>query len=723
MSQEQSDILWMLVTASLVFLMQAGFMCLESGLTRSKNSINVALKNFTDFGISFCLFWACGFGLMFGTTRDGWVGTDSFLLPFETIGEWRTAFFFFQAMFCATAVTILSGAVAERMRYVSYAIIAVVISGLIYPLFGHWVWNGADGSSTGGWLGTRGFVDFAGSTVVHSIGGWVSLAVLLIIGPRHGRFPKDGLPQKITGHNIPLSVLGALLLFMGWFGFNGGSTLTLNASVARIIANTALSASFGGITTLCIGWVLRKRPDVELVINGTLAGLVAITANCQVVTASEALVIGSVGGLVMLICDHLLVWFKIDDAVSAIPVHLGAGIWGTLAVAFFGDADLLGTGLTFEGQIVAQCLGVAVAAVWGFGVTYFICLIINWRFPFRVDQEAEEQGLNYSEHGATTELIDLLKAMDDQGRAGDLSMRAPVEPFTEVGQIARRYNQVMDFLQKAVTRSDHIVRDIQDGIFTFTNNGLLTSMNPGAENMFGYSMAEAVGHPVTMLLAADAGAGPVRLERFLSREEAAKTPPIFGVRRDKKRFPIEFRLSRSDSGGTVEYTGLVKDVTEQKMAEDALEASRDRIRRHNQALSSLAQTHRESAGNFEVLLKTIAYECALSLELSRVSVWRITEDGRHLSSTYILENDEGVLRDFHRPEPLTFTPSLRNAVQGQRLLSTDDAMNDPRTRGLWTDYLMNHNITAMLIAQINLDGELRGLMFFEHVGGASRVVS
>jgi len=210
-------------------------------------------------------------------------------------------------------------------------------------------------------------------------------------------------------------VLGALLLFMGWFGFNGGSTLTLDASVARIIANTALSACFGGVTTLFIGWVLRKRPDVELVINGTLAGLVAITANCHAVTAAEALVVGSVGGLFMLVCDHLLVRFRIDDAVGAIPVHLAAGIWGTLAVAFFGDAAILGTGLDFYGQIAAQGLGVAVAALWGFGLTFLVGFAINRRFPFRVEPEAEEQGLNYSEHGATTELVDLLKVMDTQG--------------------------------------------------------------------------------------------------------------------------------------------------------------------------------------------------------------------------------------------------------------------------------------------------------------------
>ena len=373
MSQEQSDILWMLVTASLVFMMQGGFMCLESGFTRSKNSINVALKNFTDFAISFCLFWALGFGLMFGATRSGWIGTDAFLLPFESIGEWRTAFFFFQAMFCATAVTILSGAAAERMHYLSYSVVAIIVSGLIYPVFGHWVWNGADGASGGGWLGNRGFVDFAGSTVVHSVGGWVSLAILLLIGPRRGRFPEGGPPQRITGHDVPMSVLGALLLFMGWFGFNGGSTLTLDASVARIVANTALAASFGGICTLAVGWTLRKRPDAELVINGTLAGLVAITANCHAVTAAESLVIGSIGGLIMLVLEHTLIRLRIDDAVGAIPVHLGAGIWGTLAVALFGDAAILDTGLDFQGQLVAQSLGIAAAAVWAFGATFLIC--------------------------------------------------------------------------------------------------------------------------------------------------------------------------------------------------------------------------------------------------------------------------------------------------------------------------------------------------------------
>ena len=272
---EVIDILWLLICSGLVFIMQAGFMCLESGFTRSKNNINVAIKNLTDFGISVSLFWAFGFALMFGATYKGWIGHTGFFLPTE-LEPFLAAFFFFQAMFCGTATTIVSGAVAERVRFPSYLIVACLLSGLIYPIYGHWAWNGAEAGNFAGWLGKLGFVDFAGSTVVHSVGGWVSLAVLLIVGPRSGRFPKNGPPQKIHGSNIPLSVLGAMLLWFGWFGFNGGSTLALNEQVASIIVNTVLGGVAGMMVALAAGWWRRHIPDVESLVNGALAGLVAI---------------------------------------------------------------------------------------------------------------------------------------------------------------------------------------------------------------------------------------------------------------------------------------------------------------------------------------------------------------------------------------------------------------------------------------------------------------
>ena len=458
MEKSLVDIFWVLICAVLVFLMQAGFTCMESGLTRSKNSINVAIKNITDFGISTILFWAFGFALMFGTSHGAWIGLTGFFLPLDE-GTWPTAFFLFELMFCATAVTIVSGATAERMRFRSYIIVSIILSGLIYPTFGHWVWNGSQNGISSGWLGMLGFVDFAGSTVVHSVGGWVALAALLVIGPREGRFPKVGVHKKIHGSNLPLSVLGVLLLWIGWFGFNGGSTLAMNDQVAGIVTNTFLAGASGSMATLAIGWMLRRRADVELLIFGAIAGLVAITAPAHSVNAIWALVIGGIGGIVMLGVEYLLEHFHIDDAVGAIPVHLGAGIWGTLAVAIFGETELLNTGLNRWTQLLTQVIGIGVCFLWVFGTSYISFRVINRFLPLRVTPEDEYIGLNVSEHGATTELLDMFRAMDDQARTGDMNLRVPVEPFTEVGQIAARYNWVMDALQKTTAKTEASLKE------------------------------------------------------------------------------------------------------------------------------------------------------------------------------------------------------------------------------------------------------------------------
>ena len=453
-----TDIFWVLICAGLVFLMQAGFTCLESGLTRSKNSINVAIKNITDFGISTILFWAFGFGMMFGTSFNGWIGSTQFFLSLDE-GPWTSTFFLFEIMFCATAVTIVSGATAERLRFRSYIIISIILSGLIYPIFGHWVWSGVQSGTASGWLGRMGFVDFAGSTVVHSVGGWVALAALLIIGPREGRFPPVGTHMKIHGSNLPMSVLGVLLLWVGWFGFNGGSTLALNDQVAGIITNTFLAGASGVMVTLTVGWIIRKQADAELVIFGSIAGLVAITASAHAVSTASALAIGGIGGIVMLGVDYLMDYLHIDDAVGAIPVHLGAGIWGTLAVAIFGKEEILGTGLSRWGQLLIQATGIGVCFLWTFGLSYGLFMLINLFFPLRVTAEDERIGLNVSEHGATTELLDMFRTMDSQAKTGDMSLRVPVEPFTEVGQIAERYNWVMEALQKEAAKTESSLQE------------------------------------------------------------------------------------------------------------------------------------------------------------------------------------------------------------------------------------------------------------------------
>ena len=453
-----TDVFWVLICAGLVFLMQAGFTCLESGLTRSKNSINVAIKNITDFGISTILFWAFGFAMMFGESVNGWIGSTQFCLSLDD-GSWTSTFFLFEIMFCATAVTIVSGATAERLRFRSYIIISIILSGMIYPVFGHWVWNGIQSGTASGWLAQIGFIDFAGSTVVHSVGGWVALAALLIIGPREGRFPRVGAHRKIHGSNLPMSVLGVLLLWVGWFGFNGGSTLALNDQVAGIITNTFLAGASGVMVTLAVGWIIRKQPDAELVIFGSIAGLVSITASAHAVSTASALAIGGIGGIVMLGVDYLMDYLHIDDAVGAIPVHLGAGIWGTLAVAIFGREEILGTGLSRSGQLLIQAIGIGVCFLWTFGLSYGFFTLINFFLPLRVTVEDERIGLNVSEHGATTELLDMFRIMDSQSKTGDMSLRVPVEPFTEVGQIAEQYNCVMEALQKEAAKTESSLQE------------------------------------------------------------------------------------------------------------------------------------------------------------------------------------------------------------------------------------------------------------------------
>ncbi len=447
--------------------MQPGFMCLESGLTRSKNSINVAIKNLTDFAISVIVFWVFGFALMFGATQSGWIGASHFV-PELAESSRLAAFFLFQAMFCGTATTIVSGAVSERVRYSLYLCICLMISGLIYPLFGHWAWNGIEELGTGagisGWLGSLGFADFAGSTVVHSVGGWVALAALLVIGPRTGRYGPDGKANEINGSDLPLSVLGCMLLWLGWMGFNGGSTLSFDDQIPRIIVQTILAGTTGLISAGLLGWYYNKMPRVETLINGSLAGLVSITAGCNVMSTPSAALIGAIGGAVMILATHLMNHWHIDDGVDAVAIHGACGLWGTLSVALFGQLDVLGTGLSRYEQLGVQLLGVGVAFVWAFGLSYVLLSLLNRITPLRVTLEQEELGLNVSEHGAKTEVYDLFQVMDQQASTQDFSLRVPEEPFTEVGKIARRYNQVMATVESYAGRLKDFNRQLEEQV-------------------------------------------------------------------------------------------------------------------------------------------------------------------------------------------------------------------------------------------------------------------
>ena len=442
------DTLWVIDCAILVFIMQAGFMCVESGLSRHKNSINVALKNAADFGVSVVVFWLFGFGLMFGKSFNGLFGTDLFMFATD-ISQYQT-YFVFQAMFVATAATIISGAVAERLKFVGYLVMTVFATGIIYPIVGHWAWSSSylGEAMNKGWLAALGFVDFAGSTIVHSVGGWIALSGVLILGPRIGKY-SEANKGKFTGSSFPLAVLGTLILWFGWFGFNGGSNGAMDDAVPLILINTFLAAAFGLLTSLVVSFTIFKKPDPFYVILGPLAGLVSITAACNSVNSLIAILIGIIGTIIAIIVHEILDKKEIDDVVGAVPVHLAAGVWGTLAVGIFSNLEILGTGLTRIEQIKVQLIGISVIGAFSFISSYIFFKIINYFYPLRVSPIHEELGLNIAEHGAVSVEHDLIAILDKQSKSGDLKIRGPQDPFTAGGVIGLYYNKLMSKLEES----------------------------------------------------------------------------------------------------------------------------------------------------------------------------------------------------------------------------------------------------------------------------------
>ena len=447
------DTLWVIDCAILVFIMQAGFMCVESGLSRHKNSINVALKNAADFGVSVVVFWLFGFGLMFGKSFNGLFGTDLFMFATD-ISQYQT-YFVFQAMFVATAATIISGAVAERLKFVGYLVMTIFATGIIYPIVGHWAWSSSylGEAMNKGWLAALGFVDFAGSTIVHSVGGWIALSGVLILGPRIGKY-SDANKGKFTGSSFPLAVLGTLILWFGWFGFNGGSNGAMDDAVPLILINTFLAAAFGLLTSLVISFAIFKKPDPFYVILGPLAGLVSITAACNSVNSLIAILIGIIGTIIAIIVHELLNKKEIDDVVGAVPVHLAAGVWGTLAVGIFSNLEILGTGLSRMDQIKVQLIGIGAIGSFSFVSSFIFFKIVNYFYPLRVSPLHEELGLNIAEHGAVSVEHDLIAILDKQSKSGDLKIRGPQDPFTAGGVIGLYYNKLMSKLEDSETEKN-----------------------------------------------------------------------------------------------------------------------------------------------------------------------------------------------------------------------------------------------------------------------------
>jgi ammonium transporter, Amt family len=393
------DNMWLLIAGFMVMFMQPGFAMVEAGFTRSKNTANILMKNLMDFSIGSLLYWFIGFTLMYGESLGGFVGMPDLFFMSDGYGDNYSDYadLFFQTVFAATAATIVSGAMAERTEFKSYLIFSIVITVFIYPISGHWTWGG-------GWLSQLGFHDFAGSSIVHSVGAWVGLAGASIIGPRLGKYGKNGKPNAIPGHNLALGALGVFILWFGWFGFNPGSQLaaagTENAvAIGHIAVTTNLAAAAGAVTAMMVAWFRYKRPALSLSLNGALAGLVAITAGCDAVNPVGAVFIGIIAGFVLPFAveffDKIL---KVDDPVGAISVHGVSGALGTLAVGLFSTSEGLfyGNGAKLLG---VQAIGVLAFFAWAFGTGLILFFVLKKAKILRVSKRIEEEGLDVYEHG------------------------------------------------------------------------------------------------------------------------------------------------------------------------------------------------------------------------------------------------------------------------------------------------------------------------------------
>jgi Amt family ammonium transporter len=410
------DTFWVLLAGALVFFMNTGFGLLESGLCRSKNTVNILAKNFVVFAVSSLSFWFIGWGLMFGNGND-FFGSEGLLMlsgvdnspatgdayagaysAINWTGIPLEAKFFFQLVFAGTAATIVSGAVAERVKYVSFVVFAAILTAVLYPVTGHWVWGG-------GWLAGAGMWDFAGSTVVHSVGGWAALAGIIVLGPRIGKYSKEGKVQPITGHNMTSVFTGCFILWLGWFGFNPGSTMAVGdgKDIAHIFLTTNMAAAAGTLTAMVTAWLMLGKPDYTMVANGCLAGLVAITAPCAWVSVPAACLIGAVGGVLVVLSVLAFDAIKIDDPVGALSVHLVNGAWGTLCVGLFASADYSNGAALLEGGrtalILSQLTGIAAVGAFTFSLSLAVWFVIKLAMGVRVTPEEEMEGLDVGEHG------------------------------------------------------------------------------------------------------------------------------------------------------------------------------------------------------------------------------------------------------------------------------------------------------------------------------------
>lgn len=408
--QTNVDWLWTLIAAFMVFFMQLGFAMVESGFTRSKNAVNIIMKNLVDFAAGSLGFYAVGFAIMFGITSNGFYGTEGFFLsnfsPTNEDGNWTLAFWIFQTVFCATAATIVSGAIAERANFKAYIVFSIVMSAVIYPIFGSWAWGGL--FHGGGWLENMtflgvdadgngpGFIDFAGSTVVHSVGGWAALAGAIVLGPRIGKYTKDGKVRPIPGHNIPLAAIGVFILWFGWYGFNVGSETAADDLLPLIAVNTTLAPAAASMTSLFVTYFMYKKFDIGMSLNGALAGLVGITAGCANLAPSYSILVGIICGVAVVFSVILLDKVKVDDPVGAISVH---GVCGAIGTLLAGLLNYNFDTMSLDPVVIPQLIGIGTAFVWAFSTSFIVFKILDMVMGMRVSEEEELRGLDFCEHG------------------------------------------------------------------------------------------------------------------------------------------------------------------------------------------------------------------------------------------------------------------------------------------------------------------------------------
>lgn len=453
------DVIWTLLGAFLVFFMQAGFTLVESGFTRAKNAGNIIMKNLIDFCFGTLLYWVIGFGIMFGGSSAIFGGINFFAGNSLTFDLPTPTFLLFQTVFCATAATIVSGAMAERTNFIAYCIFSAVISGLIYPISGHWIWGG-------GFLAEMGFHDFAGSTAVHMVGGVAAFAGAAIVGPRIGKYTKDKKSNAIPGHNLTLAALGVFILWFSWFGFNGGSTTSMTGDdtiliASNVLVNTNIAAATGTLTALIISWFRYKKPDVSLTLNGTLAGLVGITAGCDMVSAGGAWIIGLASGAAMIFAVEFIdKKIRVDDPVGAVGVHGVCGALGTIMTGLLAlDGGLFyGGGTSF---FFTQIIGVLVTAVWVGASASLLFFALKHTVGLRVSEKIELEGLDLEEHGLQSAYSGFV-VTPDMTNANELPLSANAAPATGMfGKEPVLATDISNVQVEAVTETDRNSSDIQ----------------------------------------------------------------------------------------------------------------------------------------------------------------------------------------------------------------------------------------------------------------------